>query len=55
MSSAVAEMKKMTNGTKPVATTFHVPNVPCALTMPLVDSVPVTRKTVASDMPSDAS
>ena len=55
LSSAVAEMKKMTNGTKPVATTFHVPNVPCALTMPLVDNVPVTRNTVANDMPSDAS
>ena len=54
-SSAVADTRKMRNGTMPVAITFHEPSDNCEFTIPLVDNVPHTRITAASDKPSDAS
>ena len=55
MSSAVAAMKKIMNGTTPVAITFQLPIDDCAMTMPLVDKVLDTKMTAASESPSAAS
>ena len=55
LSSAVAAMMKMTNGTNPVATRFQSRSVSWASTMPLVDSVPAVSSTAARLRPSAAS
>ena len=51
----VAAMKKIMNGTTPVAITFQFPIDDCAMTMPLVDKVLETKMTAASESPSAAS
>ena len=55
LSSAVPAMRKTTKGTTPVAMMFQFRTVSCATTMPLVDSVPATSTTVATDRPRAAS
>ena len=55
LSSAVAAMTNTTKGSTPVATMFQSRMVSWATTMPLVDKVPATSSTVATDSPRAAS
>ena len=56
LSSAVPAIRKMTNGTTPVAMRFQLDEVVLARsTMSLVDSVPATSTTAATDRPRAAS
>ena len=55
LSSAVAAMTNTTKGSRPVVTMFQSRIVSCSTTMPLVERVPATRSTVATDRPRAAS
>ena len=55
LSSAVAAIRKITNGTMPVEIRFQSPRSFCSNTMPDVDNVPDDSSTAATLSPSAAS